>query len=264
MKKFLIIITTILLFILTSCEANQHKLPDLTGMSREEMKEEMEKQNIEYIFRFQSTVINDVSELDKFISYGNGFSVGDYVDSYISKGNKIVIYTTVLPLTKKYSPTLQLDKDYKNKSFINDGIGEVTLDYPVDGDTAWFTDCVTGTSFKLRFLGIDTPETKAGEDPWGLAASNYTKQKLKNAKTIVIEGEGSIKDTYGRYLGFVWVDGVLLNLELIEEAYSNSTLSKSKYADIFMKASTDSRLTGRRFFGSEIDPDYDYENKRFK
>ena len=30
-----------------------------------------------------------------------------------------------------------------------------------------------------------------------------------------------------------------------------------------MKASIAAKKTGRRFFG-EIDPDYDYENKRFK
>ena len=77
-----------------------------------------------------------------------------------------------------------------------------------------------------------------------------------------MEAEGARTETYGRYLGFVWVDGELLNLEIIEQAYSNSTLNKSKYKDIFMEASINSMKTGRRFFG-ETDPKYDYENRRF-
>lgn len=266
MKKLVLLVTLLLSFLFTSCTVTTGtiKLPDLTGMSREEIKKEMEERNIEYVFRFEKTIIYNVSELDKFVSYGNGLKIGDYVDDYLKNGDKVIIYTTVLPLSKKYSPSFTLEEDWTGKSFINDGIGEVLLDYVVDGDTAWFTDIVSGQNIKVRFLGIDTPETKAGEDPWGLAASNYTKQRLENATTIVLEADGAIKDTYGRYLGFVWVDGILLNLEVIEEAYSNSTLSKSKYSEIFLKASIDSQITGRRFFGSEIDPNYDYEARRFK
>ena len=37
----------------------------------------------------------------------------------------------------------------------------------------------------------------------------------------------------GRYLGFVWVDGVLLNLELVELAYTNSTLSSTRCPEIY-------------------------------
>lgn len=261
MKKILLFVLLFFLLVITGCDTTDGiALPDLSGMSREEIKEVMEENNLKYVFYFEQTIIKNENELDKFVNYGNGLKAGDKV-----KSDQLVrIYTTVLPLTKKYSPTLKLTADYIGKSFINDGIGEVSLNYAIDGDTAWFVDKVTGERFKLRFLGIDTPETHAGEDPWGKAASEYTKNKLENAKTIVIEGDGAIKDTYNRYLGYVWVDGVLLNLELIEEAYSNSTLSKGKYSEIFLQASITSQITGRRFFGSEIDPNYDYENRRFK
>ena len=50
----------------------------------------------------------------------------------------------------------------------------------------------------------------------------------------------------------------LLNLQIIQEAYSHSTLSgKNKYFDIFNKAGNEAMKTGRRFYG-EIDPEYDY------
>ena len=184
---------------------------------------------------------------------------------FISKDEKVVVYTTVLPLTENHTSEVKIDFEWENKSFIEDGVGQVTLNYCVDGDTASFRDIKTGQIIKLRFLGINTRESTIEEEPWGKAASDYVKARLKNAKTIILDANGATKDIYGRYLGLVWVDGILLNLEIIDQAYSNSTLSisDSRYGEVFMKASIAAKKTGRRFFG-EIDPNYDYENKRFK
>ena len=67
------------------------------------------------------------------------------------------------------------------------GIGEVKLVRPVDGDTARFRDPIAGVEFSLRYLGIDTPESTWQKDPWGKAASDYSKQRLNAATTIVLE-----------------------------------------------------------------------------
>lgn len=234
-------------------------LPDLTGMTREQIIEKLADYDITYSFYFEKQAIESDNELNQFVRYGNGYQIGDAHP----KDKHLSIYTTVLPLTSTLSSTLEMDFEWEGKSFIEDGVGEVKLVYGTDGDTATFEDIITGERFRLRFLGVDTPEVYAGEDPWGLAASRYTKARLNEATTIVLEAEGARKETYGRYLGFVWVDGVLLNLEIIEQGYSNSTLSKSKYKDIFMEASIATMKTGRRFFG-EIDPEYDYEKRKFK
>ena len=54
----------------------------------------------------------------------------------------------------------------------------------------------------------------------------------------------------------MWVDGQLLNLLIIQEAYSNSTAPlSSKYGNIMMEVANEVRKTGRRFYG-ETDPDY--------
>lgn len=273
-KLFLFLITLSLLFI-ASCtkesddpnkkgeeekEIIEIVLPDLTGKSRKEISEILNNYKVEYKFELdKSIVIEDDSMLDKFVRYGNNYNSGDS----FKNDKKLIIYTTVLPLNAYRYKEVKMDFEWEGKSFIKDGYGEVYLSSAVDGDTAWFIDKITGDKFKLRFLGIDTPETHAGEDPWGEHAAEYTKRRLENAKTIVLESEGARTETYGRYLGFVWVDGELLNLELVELAYSNSTLSKSKYASIFTEASIEAMKTGRRFFG-EIDPDYDYEHKKFK
>ena len=120
----------------------------------------------------------------------------------------------------------------------------------------------------VRFLGIDTPESTAQVEPWGKAASAFTKSKLESAQSIVLESEigvyGQMDSTGGRYLGWVWYQPAgtsvyrLLNLEIVEMAYSKDfTSPKSKYYDKFKAASVNAKATGLRVYG-ENDPDYDY------
>lgn len=157
---------------------------------------------------------------------------------------------------------LALDFSYESSDFITDGVGEVTLVSCVDGDTAFFTE--GGESFSVRFLGIDTPESTASFEPWGKAASTFTCEKLTNAQTIVLQAdpvEGRL-DSYGtRYLSWVWYDGRLLNLELVELAYSKAKGTSDNYYghQIFLKG-MDVQESGRRVWG-EVDPDFDYSRE---
>lgn len=101
----------------------------------------------------------------------------------------------------------------------------------VDGDTAVFS--IDGTETKFRFLAIDTPETvhptKTVEE-FGKDASEYTCNKLTNAKYIVVEYEESNKtDKYGRSLGWIWVDGSLLQKELVSVGYAEVAYIYGKY-----------------------------------
>ncbi len=292
MKKILVVILLMMCLFVTSCKKddidqpepddNKIVLPDLSGKSRAEIAEIMKDYEVQYTFKFANQIIENDTFLDLFVSYNNGLlKAGDKVE----KNTKLQIFTTVLPLTSNYSKKLKMDFDYTGKSYLKDGIGQVELVSISDGDTATFRDPYSDTpnkTFKVRFLGIDTPETHGpatetytGQDPWGKAASDYTKKRLNNAKTIVLEAEYGIdgkhttptEETYGRYLGFVWVDGVLLNLEIVEQAYSNSTLESTNcnklYKDYFMEAWIEAIKTGRRFHG-EIDPGYNYETGYFK
>lgn len=91
----------------------------------------------------------------------------------------------------------------------------------VDGDTAVFK--VNGKEKKFRFLAVDTPETvhpTKGEEAYGKNASDYTCNKITNAKNIEIEYEESKTDKYDRDLGWIWVDGNLLQKELVEIGYA--------------------------------------------
>lgn len=106
---------------------------------------------------------------------------------------------------------------------VNADTNVVTFNKCVDGDTAWFN--YDGEKTKFRFLGIDTPESvhpNKKVQPFGKEASLYTCNLLENANNIVVEfDDGSSKqDKYDRYLAWVWVDGKLLQQELIEQGYA--------------------------------------------
>lgn len=100
-----------------------------------------------------------------------------------------------------------------------------------DKITVEFSKCVDGDTAKVilkkeeitvRFLAIDTPESvhpTIGEEPFGKDASNFTCEKLKNAKKIELEYDSNSDktDKYDRHLAWVFVDNYLLQDLLIKE-----------------------------------------------
>lgn len=93
----------------------------------------------------------------------------------------------------------------------------------VDGDTAKFI--YKNEVITARFLAIDTPESvhpTIGEEPFGKEASNFTCNTLEKADEIVLEFDSNSDktDKYDRYLVWVFVDGKLLQKELISKGYA--------------------------------------------
>jgi len=94
----------------------------------------------------------------------------------------------------------------------------------VDGDTAKFSykeEVITA-----RFLAIDTPETvhpTKGVEEYGKEASDYTCNKIKNAKKIELEYDKDSDETdkYDRHLVWVFVDGELLQKKLVSKGYAS-------------------------------------------
>jgi endonuclease YncB( thermonuclease family) len=173
-------------------------------------------------------------------------------------------------LNTAQTDALKLTANFAGKNFITDGIGEVTLRSTTDGDTARFN--VGNTNIALRFLGINTPESTGRIEPWGNEASAFTKEKLMGATRIVLINDVSLfglTDSAGsRYLGFVWyqpqanADFRLLNLELVEQAYSQNLLfvqsTITPYFDAFKAGGEYAQRTGARIYGSRNDPSFDY------
>lgn len=103
----------------------------------------------------------------------------------------------------------------------------------VDGDTAKFI--VNEKEITVRFLAIDTPETKhptKGEEPYGKEASNFTCNALKKANTITLEyDDGSDQyDKYNRHLAWVYVDQILLQDALVQKGLAKIAYLYGDYA----------------------------------
>jgi len=95
----------------------------------------------------------------------------------------------------------------------------VTFVHHVDGDTSSFR--LNNHVIKARYLLIDTPETVKPNTPvmpYGMQASNYTHQALNDAERITIMfDKGDYTDKYHRALVYVFVDGKLLQQQLVEK-----------------------------------------------
>ena len=174
--------------------------------------------------------------------------------------------------------SVKLGLEYAGKSFYTDGVEQVSLLTPIDGDTAHFTT-TSGPTLKARFFGIDTPESTGKVQEWGVPASNFTKEKLKNADskgTIVIS---SPQSTYGapdpdstgsRYVSLVWINETkknasldelyLLNLWIVQEGLSlkKNVSDFPAYETAFDAAQTQAQVYKLNMFSGERDPYYNY------
>jgi micrococcal nuclease len=115
---------------------------------------------------------------------------------------------------------------------------EVELVKPTDGDTISVT--YNGKEEKVRFLLIDTPETshpRLGKQPFGQEAKDFTSKLLQNAQTLELEFDiGPQKDKYGRLLAYVYVDGVMIQEELLKNGLARVAYiypPNTRYVDPF-------------------------------
>jgi len=90
----------------------------------------------------------------------------------------------------------------------------------VDGDT--IEVLMTANTYKVRYIGVDTPETVDPRRPvgcYGREASERNRQ-LVEGKTVELEKDVSETDDFGRLLRYVWVDGEMVNATLVREGYA--------------------------------------------
>ncbi|MDR5709934.1 MAG: thermonuclease family protein [Armatimonadota bacterium] len=97
-----------------------------------------------------------------------------------------------------------------------EGVLEATVLHAVDGDTVEAE--VRGQRERVRLIGVDTPEM---QDPrpsireMAQRAARFTRSRLVGQR-VGLELDVERRDRYGRLLGYVWLDGRLFNLELLE------------------------------------------------
>ena len=94
----------------------------------------------------------------------------------------------------------------------------------IDGDTIQVRH--QGKNYTVRFIGVDTPETKhptKAVQYFGREASAFTKAALEG-KTVLLQKDrtGDTVDRYGRWLRYVLLDGDNFNARLIRDGYAHA------------------------------------------
>ena len=77
---------------------------------------------------------------------------------------------------------------------------------------------------RVRLIGIEAPDLK--QQPWGAATKNRLEQLISKMvaeqlvlQPVFLEPDVQEKDRSGRWLAYVWYDGMLLNEQLVKEGY---------------------------------------------
>ena len=148
---------------------------------------------------------------------------------------------------------------------------EVTVKSFIDGDTTHFyvPKSVRDTGIlKARYLAINTPESTGKIEEWGKAASNFTKEKLSSAVSIIIESDNNqwnLDSTGDRHLVWVWYktsesdDYRNLNLEILQTGLAiASNSSDNRYGTYCMKAISQAKKMKLYVYSGEKDPNYPY------
>jgi micrococcal nuclease len=122
----------------------------------------------------------------------------------------------------------------------------VTVAQVVDGDTIELTN-----GRKVRYIGINTPER---DQPYYAEATAANRQ-LVEGKNIQLEYDVETFDQYGRTLAYVWVDGLMANLEIVKRGFANAfTVPPNvRYEEQFRQAEREAREAGRGLWaGSDV------------
>lgn len=176
----------------------------------------------------------------------------------------VVLITTLILITnkeenkgKKSDNTKEVEKQYKEENQkekeqnnavseevkSNSKIKDLSVKRVVDGDTVVLEK--NGYEYKVRLIGVDTPESvhldKNKNTKEGKIASDFTKERL-TGKKVDIEFDVKPQDKYGRYLVYLYVDGISYNEVLLEEGMarvmmiSPNVKNKELYAQIEKRA----------------------------
>lgn len=126
----------------------------------------------------------------------------------------------------------------------------VTVTRVVDGDTIGISPSVEGLS-RVRLIGVDTPETYGGAQPYGPEASEFTRRNLEGEE-VSLELDVQKVDPYGRLLAYAYLpEGEMFNEMLAEEGYAQvATFPPNvRYVDLFLEAQREARAANRGLWG---------------
>ena len=143
----------------------------------------------------------------------------------------------------------------------------------VDGDTAIisfeFDDGSKYLKERVRFLGVDTPETVHPNKPvefYGKEASDFTKSQLTD-KMVWLQTDVNVRDRYNRMLAYVWlkepskkdledeaaIREYMFNARLLLDGYAQlmTIQPNSKYSNLFVHFQREAREANKGLWGKD-------------
>lgn len=102
----------------------------------------------------------------------------------------------------------------------------------------------------VRLIGVAAPDLK--QDPWGLLAQRYL-EEITLGKEVLLESDRDQSDPYNRVLAYVWLDGVLINEQLVKQGYvlADEQIPNTKYSQRLLYAQYEARILGQGIWNPE-------------
>ena len=135
------------------------------------------------------------------------------------------ITPTLAPTSTPTPTTTSTPTPHTTPTFTPTGIPgairvETTCVRVIDGDT--IEVLINGVSYKVRYIGIDTPEMNDPRPAVQALAEEATmvNGNLVDGKVVELEKDVSETDRYGRLLRYVYVGDMFVNAELVALGYA--------------------------------------------
>ncbi len=126
---------------------------------------------------------------------------------------------------------------------------DTTVTRVIDGDTI---EVAGGT--RVRFIGVDTPETQSGPNCFGAEATARTRELLPTGQRVRLVYDVERLDRFERTLAYVYrlPDGLFVNVALARDGFANQLTVPPNVAraEEFGAAVADARAAGRGLWAS--------------
>lgn len=177
----------------------------------------------------------------------------------------ILVMGTSLCFAHDYASDVRLDMNSNTVKQL------VTVRTYVDGDTTHFNVPTTISAngvLKARYIAINTPESTGKIEEYGKKASAFTRERLSQATSIIIESDDdkwNIDSTGGRHLVWVWYRTSEsepyrnLNIEILQNGLAiASSTANNRYGKVATAALNYAKEQKLNIFSGQKDPDFYY------
>ena len=154
---------------------------------------------------------------------------------FYSQSSSSAVASTQVPTSSKAaasSADIGTESSFENFNYTDSAF---TVSKVIDGDTIDLKN-----NMRLRLIGINTPE----KDMYFFEEAKAFMEIMVLGKQVKLEKDVTDKDMYGRYLRYVYLPDIFVNLEMIKSGFANAYTYPPdvKYTDKFIEAERNARL----------------------